>query len=272
MSRPKNEIPLVKKIAQAFKAVGKLPRNGKNLTRHYNWTRATDVLEAVRLELFNRDVLICPSEGVPEYVAVGPTNGGEQLTECRLAVTYVFRDATGELPPITINGIGRDVEDKSLYKAQTGAQKALLKRFGLMAEVVDDPEFDGYGAEQAGETGESIDDVAPMRVPSSQKPVTPLQVDAFQKACAENGKTADEISHYLAGEHKVDAIEKLRRGKPFTAAIRWASDGKGTLAAPKPQAVPDQGRLPLRTAPVPVELKIGNKAIQFEPKKSAYSV
>lgn len=270
MSRPKAQLHIVDKLAQAFKAVGKLKRNGTNTAHRYKYPRATDVFEAVRLELFNRGVIILPDEGQPEYVDAGPSNGGEKITECRLPVAYRLRDAQTELGPITVNGIGRDVEDKSLYKAQTGAQKALLKRLGLMAEEVDDPEWDSRGDED--NPTESLDDVAPMRVPSSQKPVTAAQISAFQKACVDTGKTADEISHYLAGEHKVDAIEKLKRGKPFTAAIRWASDGKGTLAAPKPQAVPSQGSLALRTAPKPVELKIGNKTVEFEPSKSAYSV
>jgi hypothetical protein len=267
MSRPKAEVPLVKKIAQAFKAVGKLPRKGTNHTRHYNWTRATDVFEAVRLELFNRDVLICPSEDKPEYVLVGPTNGGEQLTECRLAVTYIFRDATSELPPITINGVGRDVEDKALYKAQTGAQKALLKRFGLMAEEADDPEWDGRGET----AGESLDDAAPRHVPRKEKPLAPYQIQAVREAMTMTGKTEAQLSELVAGKFRADELATVKQ-RHFKDLLAWASDGKGTLAPPKIAAVPAQPQLPLRTALPPVELKLGNQTIQFEPKKSAYSV
>ena len=181
MPRPKAEVPLVRKIAQAFKAVGKLPRAGVNKKRHYNWTRATDVFEAVRSELFSRDVLILPNEGKPEYVPIGATNGGEQMTECRLPVTYIFKDCKEELSAITINGIGRDVEDKALYKAQTGAQKALLKRFGLMAEETDDPEYDGNHDDA--QPGETLDDVAPRRIPRREQPIREFEVNAFYEAC-----------------------------------------------------------------------------------------
>lgn len=265
MGRPKTEVPLVKKVAQAFKAVGKLQRAGTNRKRRYPFTRASDVLDAVRLELFNRDVLVLPNDSQPEYVSVGPTNGGEQITECRLAVTYTFKDAKEELPPITINGVGRDVEDKALYKAQTGAQKAMLKRFGLMAEETDDPEWD------EAETGEMLDDIAPMHTPSSQKPVTQSQIRAFAEACSQTNKSADEISAYLATEHRVKEIAELRRGKPFTHAIRWASDGQGTLA-PKPQAAPALQSKMFPTPAPPAEMRIGNKTVEIPAQKDAYAL
>lgn len=267
MGRPKSDLPLVKKIAQAFKAVGKLPRNGVNAKRRYKSTRASDVLEAVRLELLNRDVLIHITEAPPVYVPIAATNGGEQLTECHLAVTYTFMDDREKLLPMTINGVGRDVDDKALYKAQTGAQKALLKRFGLMTEDAD--EFDSDLNEQP-QTSEGIDDVAPMRNPEAKKRVTDAQISAFYEACANTGKTADEMSGYLLTTHQVSEIAKLGRGRPFTDAIRWASNGAGTLA-PKPQPAPAmQSKLPL-PAP-PIEMRIQNQTVYVEPKKGSYAL
>ncbi len=265
MSRPKAPVPLVKKIAQAFKAVGKLPCAGRNRTRGYPYTRATDVLEAVRMELFNRDVLILPTEGKPDYVDIGPTNGGEKLTECRLAVTYVFQDDKEKLAPITINGAGRDVEDKALYKAQTGAQKALLKRFGLMTEEVEDPDWDGT-TQPGDDTGD------PAAVRSEQKPVTGAQRRAFAEACSASGKTQDEILYYLFKEQNVSNIADLRRGKPFTRAIEWASKGATTLS-PKPQAVPPfQASLPLPRAAPSFEMRVGGKTETVEPKTGSYAL
>ena len=147
MPRPKAQLPLVTKVARAFAAVGKLQRAGTN--GRYNWTRATNVLEAVRDNCFSQDVLILPNEGTPVYVDMGESNGSPQITECRLPVTYVFKDTKEELPPITINGEGQCTEGKALYKAQTGTQKALLKRFGLMAEEIDNPEYDGREMDNA---------------------------------------------------------------------------------------------------------------------------
>jgi len=273
MSRPIKSVPLVKKIAAAFKAVGKLPRAGHNTARGYDYTRAPDVLEAVRLELFNRDVLILPNEGTPEYVPIGPSNGGEQITECRLPVTYTFKDDKEELPAIVINGIGRDVEDKALYKAQTGAQKALLKRFGLMAEEIEDPEWDGEHQDaNAGETA---------YLPSSQQPVTAKQRHAFAEACAASGKTEQEILTYLFQEQGVSNIGDLKRGKPFTRAIQWASTPRAALCeishkeslSPKPQAAPAfQASLPLPKPAPSFEMRVGGKTQTVEPKTGSYAL
>ena len=273
MPRQKNPLPLITAVARAFKGVGKLQRRGKNHSRRYPFTYASDVLAAVRDKLLSQDIIIHLSEGEPRYERnIAQTNGGESLTECNLAVTYTFMNPMEKLPPMTVNGVGRDVDDKSLYKAQTGAQKALLKRFGLMAEDTEDPEFDQGGQE----TGETLDDVAPLKGSTREKTlVTPAQIRAFEEACASTGKTADQVSAYLLTNHKVSELKELGRGKPFTQAIVWASDGKGTLdQAPKPQAVPDQGKLPLRTATQPIELKIGNKTVSFEPdsNRATFSV
>lgn len=266
MSRPKNPVPLITAVARAFKGVEKLARRGKNKARRYPFTYASDVLEAVRDRLLGQDIIIHMTEAEPRYERnITQTNGGESITECNLAVTYTFMNALEKILPMTVNGVARDVEDKALYKAQTGAQKALLKRFGLMAEETDDPEFDHQG-EPAGET---LDDVAPLRGPKVPKVVTERQIVAFNEACVNAGKTEQEKSEYLLQTHKVASIAELGRGKPFTQAIVWASDGKGTLEPPKPQAVPGQGTLPLRTAPQPIEMKIGNQTVTVEQKNRA---
>lgn len=268
MSRPKIPVPLVDKIAQAFEAVGKLPRAGKNKLRGYPYTRATDVFEAVRSHLFRRGVLICPTEAEPKYVDIGPSNGGEQITECRLQVTYTFRDALEKLEPMVFNGVGRDVEDKSLYKAQTGAQKALLKRFGLMAEEADDPEWDG----QQAPAGETIDDAAPMRTPRKEQPLAAYQIDAVREALGLTGKTDSELSEVVAAKFHAPELADVKR-KHFKELLKWASDGRGTIAAvPKSPAAPDQGALPLRAAREPIQMKIGAKSIEFEAKEKPFAI
>jgi len=267
MSRPKTPVPLVDKIAQAFKAVGKLPRRGVNKTRRYPYTYASDVLEAVRLELFNRGVLICPVESPAEYKDIGPSISGEIITECRLIVTYHFQDATSKLdPPIVVNGAGRDVEEKSVYKAQTGAQKALLKRFGLMAEEVDDPEWDGTQAP----AGETLDDAAPMRTPRKEQPLAAYQIENIREAMRNTGKTDAQLSQAVASIGHAAQLEDTKK-KYFKELFKWASDGRGTVAPPKPQAVPAQPALPLRAAP-PVEMRIGNKTVEFQPKDKPYAI
>jgi hypothetical protein len=268
MPRPKTELSLVKKVAQAFRAVSKVKRAGRNTTRHYPFTKASDVLEAVRDKLLSQDVLIHIDEGQPEYVSVAMSNGGEQITECRLPVTYTFMDEKSELKPMRFNGIGRDVEDKSLAKAQTGAQKSLLKRFGLMVEDAD--EFDG-DFNQAAHDGHDVHDAKPTT--NSQKPVTFPQIRAFNDACASSGKTSDEIMRYLFEVHHVTGVKGLTRGKQFTAAIAWAGSASNGACSPKPQAAPAlQGKLPMTTPAPPFEMRVGGKTEMVQPKTGSYSV
>jgi hypothetical protein len=277
MGRPKLQKPLVDKIAEAFAKVEKLPRRGKNRTRDYPFTYASDVLDAVRADLLSRGVLIHISEDKPEFVPVAQTNGGEQLTECRLGVTYTFLDSKEKLDPMRINGVGRDVEDKSIYKAQTGAQKALLKRFGLMAEETDDPEFDVSHICDTYHPSETVDQAQAMReaeqrAPKPAKTVTIAQIHTFSDACRETGKSQDEVSGYLLTAHQVSKLADLGRGRPFTQALTWAKQQPGALAlAPKPQPAPAmQSKLPL-PAP-PIEMRIGNKTVTVEPQKGSYAL
>src|SRR5579862_9658611 len=143
MPRPKSEKTLAARVAAVLRGVKKLERKGHNAAGDYDYTRATDVFKAVRDRLFAQGILLLPDEGEPQYVPV-QTNGGETLTECRLPVTYTFwASKESSLPPLRCHGVGRTRDEKALYIAQTGAEKAFLKRIGLMAEKIDDPEFDG---------------------------------------------------------------------------------------------------------------------------------
>lgn len=272
MPRRKTDLSLVKKIAQAFKSVGKIQRNGKNTTRHYPFTRASDVLEAVRDKLLSQDVLIHIDEGEPQYVAVATSNGGEQITECRLPVTYTFIDEKDSLKPMRFNGIGRDVEDKSLAKAQTGAQKSLLKRFGLMVEDADEFDGDRDSQDQTDSAQEMREaEAKPARAP---RIVTLPQIRAFNDACERTGKSQDEVSGYLLTAHRVSKLCDLGRGKPFTDALKWAARGAPELTlAPKPQAAAaQQGKLPLPNPAPSFEMRVGGKTIEVQPQTGSYSI
>ena len=232
MPRKPKATHLVDKLTEALASVKKLERKGFNRDEGYDYTRATDVFEILRGELFKRGILCIPQEGKPEYVHLGLTNGGGQLIECRLPVTYIFRDAKEVLEPIMVNGSARDLKGKALYQAQTGAQKAMCKRFGLMAEVVDDPEFESHEFNDDGAITAEVQTGATQRTP---KTLTVPQIRAFQVACQENGRTDQEVTDYLFTVHNVSKLADLGRGKEFSDAIRWASAG-GKQADPKSQA------------------------------------
>jgi hypothetical protein len=265
MSRPKTPVPLVTKIARVFASVERLQRKGTH-ERGFRYTRAHDVFELVRGKLLEQGVIVCPVENLPVYVSL-QSNGGELLTECRLQVTYTFKDEKETLdPPIVINGLGRSVGDEALEIAQTKAQKALLKRFGIMADEQDDAPVP---------TDDTSDDASPAktpRTPSWEQPVTRDQIRAFASACQMTGKTDQQVMEYLFHQHQVSGVKDLRRGKPFQEALKWAANG-ASAQAPKPQAAPPlQGSLPLPRVTPPIEMRIGNQTVTVEPKTGSYSV
>jgi len=264
VSRPKTPTPLITKIAQAFAAVERLQRNGTHETRGFRYTRAHDVFEIVREKLLSRGVIVCPVENVPVYRHY-QTNGGEEWTECQLQVTYTFKDEKEVLdPPIVTNGLGRSPGEEALEIAQTKAQKAMLKRFGIMADEQDD-------APAPGETADDAHPAGPGPKSRDDKPVTMPQIRVFKEACVASGRTDDEIMTYLFHEHHVTGVQHLSRGKPFTEAMRWAN--RQGAPAPKPQAAPPlQGSLPLPKPAPSFEMKIGNKTVTVEPTKGSYAL
>ena len=265
MTRSKTPTTLAAKVAQVLRAVKKLKRKGHNEERDFDYTRATDVFEAVRNQLFALDVLLLPDEGEPVYVAI-QTNGGETWTECRLPVTYTFTDGETSLPPLRCHGIGRTPDEKALYIAQTGAEKAFLKRIGLMAEKIDDPEYDGKQPPE-----ESIEEALPQRVPRKEQPLTGYQIEAIREGMSVAGRTEEQLSQAVAGIGHAAELAKVKQ-KYFKDLFRWASDGKGTITPPKLTAAPDQGALPLRAAREPIQMKIGAKSIEFEAKEKPFAI
>jgi hypothetical protein len=265
--RPSKSTTLAGKVASVLRAVKQLERKGHNDDRDFDYTRATDVFKAVRDKLFAQGVLLLPDESEPVYVSI-PTNGGETWTECRLSVTYTFWESKdSSLPPLRCNGIGRTPDEKALYIAQTGAEKAFLKRIGLMAEKIDDPEFD-HQDESAGET---LDDVAPPKVRRMEKPLTDYQISAIREGMGTAHRSEEELAQAVASIGYADTLTNVKR-KYFKALFRWASDGKGTISAPKLEAVPAQPALPLRAAVAPIELRIGNQKVEFLPKDKPFAI
>jgi hypothetical protein len=274
MSRPKIQPPLATKLAQAFMTVGKMQRRGINTERGYSYLYASDLFDALRTELFKRNVLILPDESTPEYVSVAMSNSGEQITECRLPVAYTFIDDQGTIGPYRVNGIARTADEKCLYIAQIGSRKALLKAVGLIAQEDEDPEF----SERYVTDGAHVDHAQAMREAEASKrtepkTVTRKQMAAFGDACRNTGKAPDEISGYLLTAHQVSTLADLGRGRPFTQALVWAAKGAEALAivAPKSQPAPAmQSKLPL-PAP-PLEMRIGQKTVTVEPKTGSYAL
>ena len=265
MSRPPKPKTLYERVCAACAAVGPVPKRGRN--EKYPYQLAAHVAAEFRQHLFKNGVLLLADQGTPEYVTT-PTNGGEQLTECRLSVKFILTDGKETIGPHTYHGVGRDLEDKALYKATTGAQKYYLRGLGLIPDEEDDAEYDGpHAGPVAGETGEAAR--APRRIPKREQPIRVFEIHALQDAFADTQKSEQEVSEAMLTRFKVVKVCDLRRWQ-FKDALAWASNGAGTIA-PKPQAAPAlQNRLPL-PAP-PVEMRIGQKTVQIPAQKDSFAL
>lgn len=261
MPRQKLLKPMTERICEACAAVNAVPKRGKN--KKYPYQTASDIEAAFRLELFKRGVLLLANESEPKYREL-PTNGEGMITECQLSVAYRMTDGKETIGPDVHNGVGRDIEDKGLYKAKTGARKYYLKGLGLIPDEADDPEYDG----EHQDVSETLEDIAPRRVPRREQPIREFEVNAFYEACDATHKTPEQITAYLQ-TLKLDEVAKLKRWQ-FKNSLAWASNGAGTLA-PKLQAAL-QGSLPLpRTAPS-FEMSVGGKRLEVQPKTGSYAL
>lgn len=90
-------------------------------------------------------------------------------------------------------------------------------------------------------------------------------IENIREGMAATGKTEAQLSEMVGAIAKVAKLEDVKQFH-FRELFKWATDGQGTISTPKPQAVATQSALPLRAAPAPIEMRIGNKSIQFQPK------
>lgn len=159
---------LVKKVAEACDAVKGVAKKGQNKFQGYSYQKASDIAQAFRHELFSRGVLILPHEGLPDYLDVATKDGGK-MTECRLQVNYEITDGIFALQVLR-HGVARDAGDKALYKAQTGAEKAFLRRLGLIPDTREDPEADESVDRAFAEQENLPEPPAPRTQPARRKP------------------------------------------------------------------------------------------------------
>lgn len=125
--------------AQAeFPAVRK---SGENTQQRYRYADLDDYLSTVRPVLARHG--LCLSGGVAEAVQLAPreTARGGTMLQVRVRVTLRLLHTSGQWIEAAAYGDGEDGNDKSIYKATTGARKyAVASLLGLA--TTDDPEED----------------------------------------------------------------------------------------------------------------------------------
>lgn len=129
-----NSVPrnLVIKLSEILGEVDRVPKRGRNEFHKYDYVMESDLVEAVRQKLAERNIFLLSS--------VEELRREDTLTEARIKFTFLDGDS-GESLSFYYFGQGDDKGDKGAYKAYTGALKyAIMKNF--LVPTGDDPEAD----------------------------------------------------------------------------------------------------------------------------------
>ena len=127
---------LAKKLAEVMGEVGKIEKSGRNKYHKYDYAKESDILNAVRPELSKAGIFVFSS--IEDYER---ESSGKNINTI-VSILFTFVDGeTGASFTVRYIGEGQDSQDKSFYKAYTGAIKyAILKNFLISTD--DDPEKD----------------------------------------------------------------------------------------------------------------------------------
>jgi ERF superfamily len=150
VAEEKQEAPQTKNLVQKLCEVGAslsyIEKRGKNSFFVYKYATEADIVSAIRLELYKRNVFLIPDviENKRELVERKTVKDGKEkitytaLTDMNVLWTWLDGDS-GETLPCHVPGCGEDSGDKGCYKAFTGSEKYLLLKTFLIP-TYDDPE------------------------------------------------------------------------------------------------------------------------------------
>lgn len=136
-----NFVPtLALKIGRIMAAVGNIAKSGRNKFQNYDFIQSDDVVDAIRNQMINNNVIIIPR--MLGYEMSAETKGFHAVVQFEF--TLIDADS-GESMSATWYGEASDSSDKSFSKAGTSALKYwLLKTFMISAG---EPDADKEGIE-----------------------------------------------------------------------------------------------------------------------------
>ncbi len=132
-------IELVKKINAVMQEMGAVEKNGKNTFQNYAYLAHADLMKALHPLLIKHGLVIYPKR-VRVHDSMGETlENGEKTTRQNRVVCEVHYAITDGTDTMEFGGIGEgvDSQDKSAYKAQTGAHKYALKGLFCIPDELD---------------------------------------------------------------------------------------------------------------------------------------
>ena len=176
---------LAANLADACATVSGVLKKGNNGA--YTYLRILDVANALRDELFSRGIVIIPSDVECNLEMFESDVAGRRITEIRVKTEFTVTDGRTE-KVYAAYGVGRDMDGKALFAAQTGALKSWLKRLGLIFGDRDDPEVEQKAAP------EPLDEELPRQKLAQAR----YQARAWSAALATCGRTEPEIEAILS--------------------------------------------------------------------------
>lgn len=192
------------RLAEACAATKELAKRGDN--GEYKYLRIVDVADALRMELFSRGIVVIPNDVECKAAKWKSADfEGRVITEVCVKTEFTVTDGQQSLV-FAAYGVGRDMDGKALFQAQTGALKSWLKRLGLIFGEREDPEVE-----------QSKPAPAEVELPRQKVAQARYQARAWAAGIATSGKTEAEIEEILSRE----------LGRPVTSATIIALPSEG---------------------------------------------
>ena len=130
---------LVEKLNKVMQELGAVPKEGKNQAQGYNYLAHADLVSKLHPLLIKNGLVMYPSDMQFESTAQAwTTKDGMERRQNRIVAKVCYTVTDGEYE-IKVYGIGEgvDPQDKSSYKAQTGAHKYALKGLFCIPDELD---------------------------------------------------------------------------------------------------------------------------------------
>lgn len=138
MENKQGGIKIATAILEVYNAVGYVQKSGRNSAQNYKFAGESDFIEALRPAMITAGLISYPV-GIRGACNNITTDGKPKNHAAYIYTFRVVHAESGEYIEVEAAGEGIGNDDKSSYKAATGAQKYALRQLFLI-ETGDDPD------------------------------------------------------------------------------------------------------------------------------------
>lgn len=180
-------------LAAAQAEASKVPKSGRNKEFGYDFADLGDYLGVTRTLMEKHDLALAGAVTSVEHLPERTTKKGTAMYPCVVRVSYLLMHKSGQWIEISSAGEGLDSQDKSIYKAITGATK-YVHALAFALATGDDPEHSDRGGAEAQPRGaarkkaarKSTRAAAPEQPTETQRRGPPLGEDGLPKWLDDN--------------------------------------------------------------------------------------